>query len=278
MTQHGTSTALEGAVTTNISVTRDGGILTVLVDRPPVNSLSFDMFDQLRTTFHRIREDESARVVLLRTAGEKAWVAGNDVTEFVDLTYDTATDGLARVRTAFNAVYDCPVPVIALMDGAAVGSGLCLASVCDVRIATRGTTIALPEINVGVLGGSKHAMRLLTQGTTRMMMYTGRRLDAERAWQLGFVDELVEDTAALTAAGAQLAEEIAAKAPPAIRLAKYGLNGVEDMALKPAYEFECTLTAQSRLDPVAGEAASAWLEKRTPSYADHRAAGATAGR
>jgi len=255
--------------TANILVRRDGGIIVVTIHREPVNAMSWAMFDQLRQVFHRISEDETARVAVLRSDINKVFVAGNDITEFVDMTYDSGTDGLARVRTTFNAIYDCPIPVIAAVDGVAVGSGLCIASVCDIRLASHRATFALPEINVGVLGGSKHAMRLATQGGTRLMMYTGRRISAQRAFEMGMVDE-IHPSEDLENAVMALAEEIAGKSPVAIRLAKQGLNGIEDMPLKPAYEFECTLTTRSRRGPDASEAARAWLEKRPPAYADHR--------
>lgn len=255
--------------TPNIHVERDGGIIVVTVHREPVNAMSWAMFDQMRQVFHRISEDDTARVVILRSGIDKIFVAGNDITEFVDMTYDSGTDGLARVRTTFNAIYDCAVPVIAEVDGVAVGSGLCIASVCDVRLASPRATFALPEINVGVLGGSKHAMRLGTQGGTRLMMYTGRRISAQRAFEMGMIDE-IHPSEKLRDAAMDLAEEIASKSPVAIRLAKQGLNGIEDMPLKPAYEYECTLTTTSRRGADASEAARAWLEKRTPSYADHR--------
>ena len=253
----------------NVHVARDGGIVTVTLDRPPVNSLTFAMCDRIRKVFHDISHDESVRVVLLKTAGEKAFIAGNDVKEFVDLDFEAATDGLARVRITFNAIYDCPVPVIALVDGGALGSGLCIATLCDVRLASESAVFALPEIDVGVLGGSKHAMRVATQGTTRLMLYTGRRIPAERAFQLGMIDE-VHPHEELESAGYALAEEIASKSPAAIRLAKQGLNRIEDIPLKPAYEYECTLTAESRQSPEASEAAKAWLERRQPDFANHR--------
>src|SRR5215213_7993600 len=262
------SMALTG--TENVHVDVDGGIVTVTIDRGAVNSMSFDMFDQLRMVFHRIAHASGPRVVVLRTAGDRAWIAGNDVTEFVALEFETATASLARVRLAFNAVYDCPIPVIAAIDGAAVGSGLCIASLCDVRLASERAKFALPEIDVGVLGGSKHAMRLAGQGATRLMMYTGRRVSAAEALRLNIVDE-VHAADDLFAAAYALAEEIASKSPAAIRLAKQGLNRIEDMPMKAASEFECTLTSESRPSPEATEAAQAWVEHRAPSFAEHRA-------
>ncbi len=255
--------------TKNVHVTTDGGIYTVEIDRAPVNALSFDMFDQIRQVFQALALEEKMRVVVLRSAGEKAWIAGNDVREFVDLTYGTTIDGTARVRSTFNAIYECPVPVIAAIDGAAVGSGLCIASLCDIRIASVKASFALPEIDVGILGGGRHAFRLVGNGAARWMMFTGKRIDANEAFRLTLVDQVVSHDQLEQTAYA-LAEEIASKSPASMRLAKAAFNESEIMPLQLGYERECTFSARSRLHPDATEAASAWVEKRQPNYALHR--------
>ena len=255
--------------TKNITVETDGGIYTVSIDRGPVNALSFDMADQLRDVFERLALEEDMRVVVLRTAGTKAWIAGNDVTEFADLDYSTTIASTSRIRTAFNALHDCPVPVVACIDGAAVGSGLCVASLCDIRVASPRAVFALPEIDVGILGGGRHALRLAGNGAARWMMFTGKRINAEEALRLHVIDLLVsEDT--LVEETYRIAEQIAAKSPASMRLAKQAFNQTEEMDLRPGYERECTFSARSRLHPDAAEAATAWAEKRRPAFEDHR--------
>ena len=192
---------------------------------------------------------------------------GNEVNDFTDLSFDGASEYLARVRLTFAAMYDCPIPIIGAVNGSAVGTGIVLATLCDVRVASERAKFALPEIDVGVLGGSRHVMRLAGQGMTRLMMYTGRRISAQEALRVGIVDQVVPDAEVISTAMA-IAEEIAEKSPPAIRLAKQGLNRSEWMTLKEGYEFECTLTAAVRRTPEAGEGACAFLEKRKPSYAN----------
>lgn len=255
--------------TENISVAEDGGIFTVTIDRPPVNAMSFAMFDQLRSVFEQLAQVERMRVVVLRTAGERAWIAGNDVREFVDLDYGSTVDATARIRTTFNTIYACPVPVIAAIDGAAVGSGLCIASLCDMRIASDKAVFALPEIDVGILGGGRHAFRLVGNGAARRMMFTAERISAQDALRLGMVDEVVAPDELMPAA-CRLAETIARKSPNAMRLAKAAFNATENMDLQPGYEQECTYSARSRLHGDASEAATAWLEKRQPGFSDHR--------
>ncbi|ULB12559.1 enoyl-CoA hydratase-related protein (plasmid) [Cereibacter azotoformans] len=248
-----------------VKVSVDRGLAVVTLDRPPANAVSLEVYDEIRRTFHRLGEDPAMRVAVLTGAG-KVFCGGNDVNDFVDLEFDRATEYLAHVRLTFNALYDCPIPVVGAINGAAVGTGIVLASLCDVRIASERAVFALPEIDVGVLGGSRHVMRLAGQGMTRWMMYTGRRVRADEALRARIVDEVVPPEEVMPRAMA-IAEEIASKSPPAIRLAKLGLNRTEDMNMKEGYEFECTLTAAVRRTPEAREGAMAFLEKRQPSYA-----------
>ena len=248
-----------------VRVEVDRGLAVVTLDRPSANAVSLEVYDELRRTFQRLGEDKDLRVAVFTGAG-KVFCGGNDVNDFVDLDFDQATEYLAHVRLTFNAIYDCVIPVVGAINGAAVGTGIVLASLCDIRIASEKAKFALPEIDVGVLGGSRHVMRLAGQGMTRLMMYTGRRLTAQEALQAHIVDQVVAPEDVMPTAMA-LAEEIASKSPPAIRLAKQGLNRTEFMTLKEGYEFECTLTAAVRRTPEAKEGALAFLEKRVPSYA-----------
>lgn len=252
-------------MTSNVRLEKIDDVALVTLDRPPVNAVSGPVYEELRLVFTRLSEDESVRAIVLTGAGDKAFCGGNEVQEFVDLTFDTATEFLARVRITFNAIYDCPVPVIAAINGPAVGTGMALVSLCDIRLASPKAFFALPEIDRGVLGGSKHVMRLAPQGLTRLMVYTGRRIPAETALRVGMVDE-IHPHEELLGASMDLAREIASKSPTAIRLAKRGLNRVESMNFKEAYEYECTLTAAVRRTPEAREGAAAFLEKRRPEY------------
>ncbi|MBP2300681.1 enoyl-CoA hydratase-related protein [Azospirillum picis] len=249
-----------------VKVEVDRGLAVVTLDRPSANAVSLEVYDELRRTFHRLHEDSSMRVAVFTGAG-KVFCGGNDVNDFVDLDFDQATEYLAHVRLTFNAMYDCGIPIIGSINGAAVGTGIVLSTLCDVRIASERAVFALPEIDVGVLGGSRHVMRLAGQGMTRLMMYTGRRIKAQEALRANLVDQVVSPDELMPTA-MRLAEEIAEKSPPAIRLAKQGLNRTEMMNLKEGYEFECTLTAAVRRTPEAKEGALAFLEKRRPAYAD----------
>lgn len=244
------------------------GVALVTLDRPPVNAFDREMYNQLRRTFRRLSDRADLRSAVL-TGNGKVFCAGNDVKDFVDLDVDQSSEYLANVRIAFAQLFDCPVPVIAAINGSAVGTGIALTSLCDIRIAAETANFALPEIDVGVLGGSKHVMRIAPQGLTRKMMYTGVRVSAAEALAVSMVDEVLPADRVLDRA-MDLANTIAEKSPSAIRLAKRGLNRVENMTLYEGYEFECTLTTEVRRSPEASEGALAFLEKRRPRYADER--------
>ncbi len=248
-----------------IRTARDGRIAVVTIDRPPVNALSFDAYDEVAATFRELSTDPELSVVVLTGAGEKIFCAGHDVKEFVTLTPKSAHAQLPRVCAAFDAVSECGLAVIAAVNGPAIGAGLALASLSDIRLASTNATFALPEIDVGVLGSASHLMRLVPQGTARLLALTGRRMSAEHAQRVGMVEEIYTPADLMPAALA-LAEEIAAKSPPAVRLCKLTMNQLEYMPASEGYALECEGTEQLRHGNNAAEGARAVLDKRDPDY------------
>ncbi len=244
-----------------IHVQHDGAVATVTIDTPPVNALSFAAYDEIRHVFSRVASDPAVSVVLLTGAGRRAFAAGHDVREFVGLTPDSADTELVRVQRAFDAVEDCPVPVIAMINGPAIGAGLALASLCDIRIASSEAVFALPEIDVGVLGSGSHLMHIAPQGLTRLLVLSGYRLSAADALRAGMI-EAVHAPEDLRAAGERLAADLAAKDPVALRLAKQSFAKLAQLSVREGYAYECTLTSTLRREPSAARSARAFLEKR----------------
>lgn len=245
----------------NIHVEKRDAIAYMRLARPPVNAFNRDMYDQARRTFQRLGDDPEVNVVLL-TGNGRVFCAGNDLNEFVDFSFDVANEHLAHARLCFNAMYDCPVPIVGAINGAAVGTGLALAGLCDIRVSAESAVYALPEIDVGVMGGARHTMRFAPQGLTRLMMYTGRRITAQQALAASMIEEIAPDDEVFERAES-LAKEIASKNPTALRFAKQGLNRVESMNLKEGYEFECGLTAELRKIDDIGSAAMGELARRS---------------
>ena len=160
---------------------------------------------------------------------------------------------------------ECQKPVIAALNGAALGGGLALAASCDILLASEAGCLGLPEINVGLLGGGRHTQRLFSHSRLRRMMLTGLRVFGPELYRLGVVEASTTPQALMPAA-LDLAREIAGKSPIAIKLAKHALNQIEGMTLRDGYRFEQTMTGELRKTADSAEAMRAFVEKRDPLF------------
>jgi enoyl-CoA hydratase/carnithine racemase len=248
-----------------LRVEEHGHVRLVVFDNPPVNAMSPEW--DIQGTFDAITADEDARVVVLTGQGDRVFCAGADIKAAArgDRALRPERTNSRDGRENFYSIMECAVPVIGAINGPALGAGLAIAASCDYLIASERAVFGLPEIDVGLLGGARHAMRLFPQHVVRMMHYTARRLDAQEAYRLGAVDRVVAVEDLLDVAMAE-AEEIASKMPIGIRLAKENLNLIEDMDLRNGYRFEQTRTAILQRTEDAQEAKLAFAEKRQPNY------------
>ena len=248
-----------------LRVEAHGHVRLVTLDNPPVNAMSPEW--DIQGTFDAITADEEARVVVLTGQGDRVFCAGADVKAAArgDRALRPERTGSREARENFYSIMECAVPVIGAINGPALGGGLAVAASCDYLIASERAVFGLPEIDVGLLGGARHAMRLFPQHIVRMMHYTARRLDAAEAYRLGAVDRVVAPADLLDEAMRE-AELIAAKMPIGIRLAKENLNAIEDMDLRNGYRFEQTRTALLQRSEDAQEAKMAFAEKRQPVF------------
>jgi enoyl-CoA hydratase len=162
-------------------------------------------------------------------------------------------------------VRHCAIPVIAAVNGPALGAGAVLAAVCDIRIASANATFGLPEINVGRCGGGAHLGRLVPQGMLRKMFFTGAPISAAEAYRIGLVEEVVAPER-LRAAALELAAVIAEKAPLGLRLGKQALNEIELLPVEEGYAREQCYSTQLLHTADAREATRAVLEKRPPVF------------
>ena len=254
-------------------------IATVTLDRPPVNALTHQTFLELADTFGALSSTRDASVVLLTAAGDRAFCAGVDLNDSPrrhrpDGRLD---DGGPRIdprhqidpgrapRDCFWAIYDCALPVIAVVDGAAIGAGAAIVASCDLVVASTRARLALTEINIGVLGGVKHAQRMLGPFLSKRMFLTGEFVAADELYRRGALEALVEPDD-LMAVASDLARTIASKSPIALRLAKESANRVEYMDLKSGYRTEQDYTTRVKRYADSEEARLAWLEKREPEF------------
>jgi enoyl-CoA hydratase len=243
----------------------EAGIGVVTFNRPPVNAMVEASYAEVGRTFRELATLRDLRVVILRSALPRVFIAGRDINEFLEMDQEKATQRAPIVRECFWSIYECPVPTIAAVNGPALGAGLLVASMCDLIIAAETAFFGLPEINVGSLGGARHVARLVPQPMVRRMMLTGDRVPAAELYRLGVIDRVVPKML-VEATARRRAEEIAAKSPVAIRLAKEVLNRIEFLDLRAGYELEQTYTARLMGYEDAKEAARAFLERRPPVF------------
>jgi enoyl-CoA hydratase len=249
-----------------LSVTLDQGVLTVRLNRPPVNAQNLRMREELIEVFDRASIDDAVRVVILTGEG-KIFSAGADIKERGDLVSEPhAYLAHNRVtRESFYAPADCEKPVIAAINGAAIGAGYALAAMCDILIAGEDAWVQMPEIDRGLLGGVQFLKQHFSRSRSRLLFFTGRRIDAHELHRIGVVDAVVP-TADLDAEALVIAREIAAKSPVAVRKAKAAFTALDDPRLRDGYRWEQTQTFALSQTEDAAEARAAFLEKRAPRY------------
>jgi enoyl-CoA hydratase len=205
--------------------------------------------------------DPQVRVVVLRAEG-RGFNAGVDIKEMQATEGFDALLGANRgCFAAFAAVYDCPVPVVAAVNGFCLGGGIGLVGNADVIVAADDATFGLPEVDRGALGAATHLSRLVPQHKMRAMVYTSATATAQELHHFGSVLEVVPQ-AELRDAALRVAESIAAKSPTVIRAAKESLNGIDLWDVKRSYRFEQGFTFELNLSGVADEHRDAFVAKR----------------
>ena len=244
-------------------------IAMVTMDRPPVNALNDQVYEELALVFDILSDREDVRVAILTGAG-RVFCAGYDIKEGDDRHLNPPPPGQVwqtnrRARESFHSIKECQVPVIAAVNGAALGAGLAVAASCDILIASEKATFGLPEVNVGLLGGGRYLMHLFPSSKARRMFYTGMTVDGAELYRLGIVEECVKPDKLMETAQS-LAEEIASKSPLAIKLAKHSMNTIEFMSLRDGYRFEQNMTGELVKSEDSKEAMRAFVEKRPPVF------------
>ncbi|MFH1605658.1 MAG: enoyl-CoA hydratase/isomerase family protein [Pseudomonadota bacterium] len=242
-------------------------IAVVTLDRPPANPLNSNARQCLTKIFDEITDRKDVRVAVLTGAG-KIFCSGADLKDRPS-TKDPGQYWLHNriVRETGNSIKECSKPVIAAVNGPALGAGMGLAMSCDILIASENAVFGLPEINVGLAGGAAMLQEHFGRSRLRRLLYTGMRMPAAEMYRLGLIEASVPPEQLMPEA-LKIAAEIAEKNPLGIRFAKLSANMVQLMPQRDAYRFEQNFTVELSKTENAAEARRAFAEKRKPVYKD----------
>jgi enoyl-CoA hydratase len=241
-------------------------VATVRLARPPVNAQNRRLREEIIALFDALSDRADVRAVVLTGEG-KTFSAGADLKERPGLSEEIGAYPRHNriVRESFNAVMECEKPVIAAINGPAIGAGCVLALCCDILLASENAYLAMTEVDVGLAGGVSHVRRFFRESDARLLIYTARRMYGPDLYRMGVVSACVSADALLDAAQA-IARDIAAKSPLAVRAAKRSFNVTESMALRDAYRFEQSQTVALASSEDTKEAQRAFAEKRKPVF------------
>jgi enoyl-CoA hydratase len=243
----------------SINVQTRDGIAEVVIDFPPVNAIPAQGWHDLATAVTAAGADPGTRVVILAAKG-RGFCAGVDIKEMQRASGHEGILGASQgCFAAFAAVYECPVPVIAAVQGFCLGGGIGLAANADMIVAADDATFGLPEVDRGALGAATHLARLVPQPLLRAMVYTCQTVTAHQLLSFGTV-LWVAPRAELDAAARSLATTIAAKDPLVIRLAKQSLNGIDPVDVKRSYRYEQGFTYELNLAGAGDRARQAFVD------------------
>ncbi|MBW2367956.1 MAG: enoyl-CoA hydratase [Deltaproteobacteria bacterium] len=244
-------------------------VLTLTLNRPKImNSFNFDQLRALKEQIEAIRFRPEIRVVIITGAGEKAFCAGADLKERATLSDIQVKEFIYTIRNLFTAIEALNKPVIAAVNGVALGGGTELALACDIRIASKTASLGLTETRLAIIpgaGGTQRLPRLVGRGKAKELIFTGRRVSAQEALEIGLVNQVCEPAELLDACN-QMAAMICETGPVAIEQAKYAINyGLEtDLHTGLAMEsnaYWVTIPTEDRLEGLA-----AFREKRKPVF------------
>ncbi len=253
----------------NLLIDRDAFVATITINRPKVlNALNAQTLDELRRAILTLKEDDGVRVVILTGAGEKAFVAGADINELAVQSPTSGRDHAMRGQHVLDVIEHMGKPVIAAINGYALGGGCELAMACTLRLAADTAKLGQPEINLGLIpgyAGTQRLARLVGKGRALELLLTGDQVTAAEAHRLGLVNRVVP-AADLMTETRKLAAALAAKAPVAIRYILDAVHTGVEVPFAQAQVFEATLFGLVASTEDMREGTKAFLEKRQPQF------------
>lgn len=251
---------------TRFRVAINDHVATVTMAAPPVNSQDQAFREEIIRIFDILGSTVDIRAIILNADG-KHFSAGADLTGRADIA--AKPGGFAAhnrlVRAAFDVVMECPKPVIAAVQGGAIGAGAVLALVCDILVVAEDAFLSMTEVDYGLAGGVRHILRSFSPSDARLMIYTARRVSGSELYRMNVASVCVPKEQ-ITAEATIIAEQIAQKVPLAVIAAKRSFGLTEEMPLRDGYRYEQTQTAALADTEDTKEALLAFKERRKPVF------------
>jgi len=245
-------------------------VATITINRmEKYNAFNLSVKEQLFSMLKKAEGDPAVRVVVITGAGEKAFISGSDITDFVGRDSETIRAVVDPSREIAAFITSMTKPVIAAINGYALGGGCELALACDIRYASNNARIGLPEINLGTLpgnGGTVRLARLVGLGIAKELILSGRMIDADEALRIGLVNKVFNSQEELEAGVMELARKLCEKPGVAIYLAKQSLNNAWQLTLSENLAFELDAFCQTFDTEDKQEGVAAFLDKRKPEF------------
>jgi enoyl-CoA hydratase len=253
----------------NLLIERDAAVAVITINRPKVlNALNVSTLDDLRRAVLELKRDDTARVIVITGSGEKSFVAGADISEFVTDSPASGRDRALAGQHVFDLIENLGKPVIAAVNGYALGGGCELAMACTLRIAADTAKFGQPEINLGLLpgyGGTQRLPRLVGKGKAMELILTGAPISAHEAERIGLVNRVVP-AAELMSEATRVAGLLAGQPPLATAYIIHAINHGVEMPFAQACAYEATLFGLAFATDDMREGTGAFLEKRKPAF------------
>jgi len=253
----------------NLLFEKKSAIAYVTVNRPKVlNALNMATMEELRKVFHTIKQDDEVRAVIMTGAGEKAFIAGADIGELAKHDAVQGKEYTHRGQSVLNLIENLGKPVIACINGFALGGGCEIAMACTMRLASDNAKLGQPEVKLGIIpgyGGTQRLPRLVGKGIAMQLVLAGEMITAQEALRIGLVNEVVAAAELIPRAEA-IAHKIVANAPLAVQYAMEAVNKGMEMTLAEGLFLEATLFGVCCATEDKKEGTTAFLEKRQPQF------------
>ena len=253
----------------NLALAIDNNILTITINREDkLNALNQQTLAELREALLSISDDKDLRGVIITGSGEKAFVAGADISELADLNEMNGRKFAESGQEIFQMIEDSNIPVIAAVNGFALGGGCELAMACHMRIATKNAKFGQPEVNLGIIpgyGGTQRLTQLIGKGKALELMLTGDMINSEQATQLGLVNHVVDNKSELLEKANEIFSKISKKAPLAVGMVIDCVNAVF-IPGENGYQTEANSFSRCCGSNDFKEGTQAFLEKRSPNF------------